>query len=87
MVFYFMKELKDMTEQDILNEIDSLIENAPEEYREKLLQIQWKCDMIREKYKGNPVGAMVEIQNLMLESAAKLGTALAELKKYDITKH
>ena len=82
-----MKELKDMTEQEMLDEIDNLIENAPVEYQEKLRQIQWKCDAIRQKYKGNPVGAMVEINKLMMESAAKLGTALAELKKHDPTKH
>ena len=72
-----MKELKDMTEEEMLKEIDLLIESAPEEYR--LKELQNKCDMIRQKYKDNPVGSMLAIHKLMLEHSNKLTVAMRKL--------
>jgi hypothetical protein len=67
-----MKELIDMTEKEILNEIDALIDSAPEEYQEKLKQIQWKCDAIRQKHGDNHLAALVEIQQLMWSKTSEL---------------
>ena len=62
------------------NEITVLIENAPEEYKERLRATQSKCDLIRLKYKDNPIGSMVAIQAMMHESLAELNTQMKRLK-------
>lgn len=68
-----------MTEQEFRQEVENLINSAPEEYRPRLRGIQWECDMLREKHKDNPVKLMLALQEKMMSSANNLTEALQKL--------
>jgi hypothetical protein len=77
------KELKDMTVEEIEALIKETIDNAPEEYKQSALRIQFKYEAIRARYKDNPVGAMLATNKLMLQSSRKLTEKLRELTSHD----
>lgn len=62
-------------------EIKALIESVPEARRKRLEGLQWRCNLIRQKYKDNPTGAMIKLSDLMFQSVGELVDALNKLPK------
>lgn len=63
-----------------LEEIDNLINSAPEHMRKRLRGLQFQVDCKRRLHK-NPLGACIEISRMMLDSLHSLNLAVqGELK-------
>ncbi|MFT7558938.1 MAG: hypothetical protein ACI93R_000841 [Flavobacteriales bacterium] len=58
-----------------LQEVEQLIQSAPESYQRRLRGLQFQIDCKRELHK-NSVGACVELSKMMLDSVQRLNTVL-----------
>lgn len=64
-----------MTEDEFEIEYQKILDRAPEHMKPRLEGIQWQCDNIRRKYKGNHTMIMIQISKMMMESVKELQMA------------
>ena len=60
--------------------IAQIIESAPEASRRRLTGLQWQVDMVRDRA-GSPMGACVEISQMMWDSVAGEGGLLESIQR------
>jgi len=64
------------------SEVDKLLESVTDQStKDRLLGLQWRCDMLRKhKYKNNKMGLVIDLHRQMMDSLVELNKELEKLK-------